>query len=278
MRGRTPRDSDFFESSPARDHRSNWNRNRLESPRGARVGGLVALLGRSLRSLPAVLTSSAFPERRSPFQSAEAVAWPTGRNASVGRPAVGARGRALPWARPTARGLRERRDRRLVGACLPRWRRARSGARRGWGGVRLTPDGTDHGIGPDSTLHGPGGLKGAARSRAVQSPQRPLFGVRFAPNMSLSGLLVSEANEASSELASDGGERAGAFGVLLSAVFSRVSLSPKHGERTRALRASFPTTPLLRSPSPKRTRRTETFHTQPTAESSITTEAGRETQ
>ena len=36
--------------------------------------------------------------------------------------------------------------------------------------------------------------------------------------MSLSGLLVSEANEGSSELVSDGGERAGAFEAVSSTV------------------------------------------------------------
>lgn len=45
------------------------DRKRGESPQPARVGGLAVLLGRSQRSLPAVLTSSAFLERAGPFQS-----------------------------------------------------------------------------------------------------------------------------------------------------------------------------------------------------------------
>ena len=259
----------------------NWNCDDLESPRALRFRDSLRASGD-----PSGSPSSACVVRvrgaRSPFQSAEGVAWPTARNAPGGQPAVGARwrhrarGAIARRTRVVRRRLAERSEARLVGACLPRCdpqvvapKRARAEHRSvarsagGWGGARLTPGGADHGVAPGSTRHTPGGLKGAARSRAVQSSQRPLSsrgrcGER--EDMSLSDR-----------------ERAGAFGASFSTVRSR-NPGEIPSERAKSFETPFPTTSPLHPPSPNHTRHTETFHTQPTAESSTATEPGRETQ
>ncbi len=94
----------------------------LESPRTLDDPRLAALLGRSLRSLPAVLASSGDGRARSPFQSARAGASEIERSAPAGRPPTpGARWLdPAVWGRANvARGMSERSERIGWGGSWP---------------------------------------------------------------------------------------------------------------------------------------------------------------